>query len=326
MRCTTTPSRPLHALLAGGGTGGHVFPALAVAEELVRRGWSVSFAGMADGLEARLVPQQRLPFHALPARPMVGRGLVGKAGALGTLGRGALAARALLRQARRRRGARHRRLRVSAGRARRPPGPPAGRAARAQRAGRGGEPLALALGGRRRGRLPRDDGGPQVPGLGDRRAGARGLLRRAAEPPAGPPRLLVLGGSQGARQINQAMLEAAATAHRAPPRALASSTRPAPGTSTRRAKPTCAPGRCPGRRGGPVPRRRRRRHGGEPPRAVAGRRHHPRRDLRRRPAGALRAAGHRPGAPGGQRAARSPARPGRRAAACRASSGRGSPT
>jgi len=43
-------------LMAGGGTGGHVIPALAVARELRQRGRSVFFVGTDRGLEARLVP------------------------------------------------------------------------------------------------------------------------------------------------------------------------------------------------------------------------------------------------------------------------------
>lgn len=89
---------PLHVLLAGGGTGGHVFPALAVGEELATRGWRVSFAGSETGLEARLVPARGIPFHALPARPLLGRGLLGKAQALTTVGGSAMAASALVRR------------------------------------------------------------------------------------------------------------------------------------------------------------------------------------------------------------------------------------
>ncbi|HWR50405.1 MAG TPA: undecaprenyldiphospho-muramoylpentapeptide beta-N-acetylglucosaminyltransferase [Bryobacteraceae bacterium] len=43
-------------MMAGGGTGGHVIPLLAVARELVRRGHEVRFVGTREGLEARLVP------------------------------------------------------------------------------------------------------------------------------------------------------------------------------------------------------------------------------------------------------------------------------
>jgi len=43
-------------LMAGGGTGGHVIPALAVARELRRRGRDVFFVGTERGLEAKLVP------------------------------------------------------------------------------------------------------------------------------------------------------------------------------------------------------------------------------------------------------------------------------
>jgi UDP-N-acetylglucosamine--N-acetylmuramyl-(pentapeptide) pyrophosphoryl-undecaprenol N-acetylglucosamine transferase len=43
-------------LMAGGGTGGHVIPAIAVARELKRRGHDVFFVGTERGVEARLVP------------------------------------------------------------------------------------------------------------------------------------------------------------------------------------------------------------------------------------------------------------------------------
>jgi UDP-N-acetylglucosamine--N-acetylmuramyl-(pentapeptide) pyrophosphoryl-undecaprenol N-acetylglucosamine transferase len=87
-----------HALLAGGGTGGHIFPALAVAEELVMRGWRVTFAGSRSGLEAELVAGRGLELVELPAQPLVGRGPVGRSRALWTLARSVLSARREIRK------------------------------------------------------------------------------------------------------------------------------------------------------------------------------------------------------------------------------------
>jgi UDP-N-acetylglucosamine--N-acetylmuramyl-(pentapeptide) pyrophosphoryl-undecaprenol N-acetylglucosamine transferase len=48
-------------ILAGGGTGGHVIPALAIAEELRNAGHDAGFVGTARGIETRLVPQAGFP-------------------------------------------------------------------------------------------------------------------------------------------------------------------------------------------------------------------------------------------------------------------------
>ena len=53
----------MRIILAGGGTGGHVIPALAIAEELRQRGHEAAFVGTARGLETRLVPKAGFPLH-----------------------------------------------------------------------------------------------------------------------------------------------------------------------------------------------------------------------------------------------------------------------
>jgi UDP-N-acetylglucosamine--N-acetylmuramyl-(pentapeptide) pyrophosphoryl-undecaprenol N-acetylglucosamine transferase len=52
-------------LMAGGGTGGHVIPALAVARELRQRGHDVFFVGTERGLETRLVPKEGFPLELI---------------------------------------------------------------------------------------------------------------------------------------------------------------------------------------------------------------------------------------------------------------------
>lgn len=56
-------SRTATFLMAGGGTGGHVIPALAVARELRERGHKLLFIGTKRGMEARLVPTESFPIE-----------------------------------------------------------------------------------------------------------------------------------------------------------------------------------------------------------------------------------------------------------------------
>jgi UDP-N-acetylglucosamine--N-acetylmuramyl-(pentapeptide) pyrophosphoryl-undecaprenol N-acetylglucosamine transferase len=62
---------PTWAVIAGGGTSGHVHPALAIAAEFVRRGRSkdeIHFIGSSRGLEAELIPEHGYALTALPGR------------------------------------------------------------------------------------------------------------------------------------------------------------------------------------------------------------------------------------------------------------------
>jgi UDP-N-acetylglucosamine--N-acetylmuramyl-(pentapeptide) pyrophosphoryl-undecaprenol N-acetylglucosamine transferase len=87
------PAAVPHVLLSGGGSGGHVFPALAVGDELGRRGWRVSFAGNPAGMEHDLVTARGVEFVALAARPMVGRSAPERLRSAATLARSARRAR-----------------------------------------------------------------------------------------------------------------------------------------------------------------------------------------------------------------------------------------
>jgi UDP-N-acetylglucosamine--N-acetylmuramyl-(pentapeptide) pyrophosphoryl-undecaprenol N-acetylglucosamine transferase len=201
----TDSDRKRQVLFAGGGSAGHVFPGLAVAELLASGGWAVTWAGRVAGMERVLVERRGVAYVALPAAPLVGQGWVGKARALSTLLASAWRGRRLVR-----------------------------RLAAAVVVGTGGYVAAPAVLGARLARCPtlllepnaragaanrflsrwadlgavafadtaRDLRCPvEVTGTPVREA----FFAAAPRPAGGSPSLLVLGGSQGAREINEAL-------------------------------------------------------------------------------------------------------------------------
>jgi UDP-N-acetylglucosamine--N-acetylmuramyl-(pentapeptide) pyrophosphoryl-undecaprenol N-acetylglucosamine transferase len=213
-----TAAGKLRWVVAGGGTGGHVTPALALAERIAARGDEVLLLGTERGLERRLVPEAGFELLTLPGRQFTGKGLAAQLAAAPALLKACASAWRML-------GRRRIDLVLSVG-------------------GYASVPAVVAAAGRR---LPIALVEPNaVAGRANRMAarlasrlfvqfeaaaemlassGGAGRVRTAgiplraalvaafaAAPPrrtAAPPwRLLVFGGSQGARQLNDAMLEA----------------------------------------------------------------------------------------------------------------------
>lgn len=200
----------MRLLLAGGGTGGHLFPAVALAEQLRREepDSAVLFVGTERGLEFRLLPELGWPLRTVAMRGWVGAGLVARCKGLAGLGQSLLQSRRILAEFRPD-------VVVGVG-------------------GYASVPVLLAA---------RLSGVPYLiheqnawPGLANRLLGraakrvclsfpeagkafrhvpkvvtgnpVRATMEQCPDLPAGPPQLLVFGGSQGARAINRALVAA----------------------------------------------------------------------------------------------------------------------
>jgi UDP-N-acetylglucosamine--N-acetylmuramyl-(pentapeptide) pyrophosphoryl-undecaprenol N-acetylglucosamine transferase len=64
------------ALVMAGGTGGHIFPGLAVAEALREKGWRVHWLGAPGSMESRLVPPRGFPLETIDFGGVRGKGVI----------------------------------------------------------------------------------------------------------------------------------------------------------------------------------------------------------------------------------------------------------
>ena len=76
MQNNTASSNSMRVMIMAGGTGGHVFPALAVAKILQQQQVCISWLGTRKGIESELIPQQGIELHYLNVEGLRGRGLL----------------------------------------------------------------------------------------------------------------------------------------------------------------------------------------------------------------------------------------------------------
>ncbi|MFZ5564056.1 MAG: undecaprenyldiphospho-muramoylpentapeptide beta-N-acetylglucosaminyltransferase [Thermodesulfobacteriota bacterium] len=99
-RRTDISARPVSAIIAGGGTGGHLFPGIAIAESLqdLAPGCRVLFVGTGSAIEARVLPRTGFSHEAIASEGIKGRGAMARVRALAKLVAGIFTAGRLIRR------------------------------------------------------------------------------------------------------------------------------------------------------------------------------------------------------------------------------------
>jgi UDP-N-acetylglucosamine--N-acetylmuramyl-(pentapeptide) pyrophosphoryl-undecaprenol N-acetylglucosamine transferase len=88
----------MKVVIAGGGTGGHLYPGIALARELLReQGNEVLFVGTREGIEAKVLPREGLPVRFITVGKLKGMGFLSIIKTLGTLPRSLTQSLGLLR-------------------------------------------------------------------------------------------------------------------------------------------------------------------------------------------------------------------------------------
>src|SRR3954467_10825961 len=90
----------MRVIIAAGGTGGHIYPGIAVAREILRRdeNGEVLFVGTTRGLETRIVPENGFQLSLINSAGLKNVGLIGKLKGLAILPKSFLEARRLIRE------------------------------------------------------------------------------------------------------------------------------------------------------------------------------------------------------------------------------------
>lgn len=81
VRAGLGPAESIRVVIAGGGTGGHLYPGIAVARELLRQqpGARVSFAGTSRGIESRVLPREGFELDVIRSVGLKGKSLIERA-------------------------------------------------------------------------------------------------------------------------------------------------------------------------------------------------------------------------------------------------------